>query len=150
MKNLNSLRFFNFITPIIFLIGVFVLLTPAKTFASTVLFQDKFDAYSNGSFPDKWQVIKTSDSPLCPQLWEIGDGVVGIEIDDQSDSCTTNIIPTDLAWNNQANNYTLDLDVTFGYGTDHNVVYRMDSTGIVIYELHFQAPNDFVMNLPSP
>ena len=111
-------------------------------------FEEDFESYSNGSFPSRWKIVNFPGATECPGNWIVENGVLKISIMN-SNSCTTNLTPIDQEWNNISNNYVLEADLTFINGTDHNIIYKGDENGAYFYELHFQSPGDFSLNLPS-
>ena len=126
-------------------------LNPPTSFASHKIFQENFDANSEGSFPNGWILVNDSDRTPCAATWKVHDGMAGIAIVNQG-SCTTNIIPDDTKWNSLGNNYIFELDMKFVNGTDHNVAFRFTPTfpSNDWYDLHFQSPGDFVLERINP
>lgn|GEM_PF-3104401 len=134
------MRFLKAISAFIgcFIILLFYCFNPDKLYAVTV-FQDNFN---DGDFSN-WDVVTDPDRAPCSDQWTIKDGMLGININQSS--CTTNIVPNDLIWNNLGNNYTIELDMKFVQGTDHNIAFRF-SPGITKnywYDIHFVSPNSY-------
>jgi hypothetical protein len=70
-------------------------------------------------------------------------GELGINIENQG-SCTSNLIPDSTIWPKDISNYSVEFDITFVKGTDHNFIYRVPSgygsTTSTFYEIHFTPP----------
>lgn len=120
---------------------IFFFLFPTFSFASHKIFTDNFD---NNSL-DNWVRVDDPDRISCSSQWIIKDGMVGISINESS--CTTNFMPKDSAWNALGNNYSIELDVKFIRGTDHNIAFRFTpgETSNNWYDIHFQNPGDFII-----
>jgi len=127
----------------LFLTSIFFLCYPQVAYGK--IFQDNFDQNSEGSFPQGWVLVNDPDRTPCNATWNTHNGKVGIVIN--QDSCTTNIMPSDQIWDNLGDNYTLEVDMTFDSGTDHNVAFRFSPStpSNNWYDIHFQSPGDFVL-----
>jgi hypothetical protein len=129
---------------IVLIISFVIFAFPQKIQASNIIFQDNFDNDSSSNFPSKWQFYSGS---TCPNTWNVDSGILKININ--YSSCATDILPSTSLWNQPVTNYIFDVDMTFISGTDHNLVYRRDLATGAFWEIHFQSPGDFSLNLPD-
>jgi hypothetical protein len=124
---------------IVFVVFI-IFLSPHKIFADQKMFTDNFN---DGNFSN-WVIA--NDVPCHNAFWEIKDGMLGMNIVDER--CISNIYPNDTLWNNIGNNYIFKVDMKFVKGMDHNLAFRYTFTDnhSKFYEIHFQSPNDFILD----
>lgn len=122
-------------------------LFPFKQSIAAEIFSDNFDTYINHSFPDKWAKYSPPPVPGCNTNWEVVNGEFGVLIPPQG-GCADNMVPISSYWPSNLNRYIFELDMRFVSGTDHNLPYFIEPSTGIIYELHFQAPNDFTLGGP--
>lgn len=130
---------------LIIVLNLLLAFTHSKAYASHKVFQENFNSYSNGAFPNGWVRADDPNRTPCSANWAVQNGMLGIKIN--QGFCTTNLVPNDTLWNNLGDNYTFELDVKFVSGTDHNVAFRFTPSTPTnkFYELHFQSPGDFYL-----
>ncbi len=126
------------ITALILALYSYFYLFSRISFAS-VKFSDDFNSYADGQFPSRWIPIHNPGEPACNALWNVEGGILKVKLPSHS-PCAENITPLDSAWGQLIGNYTLEADVRFISGTDHNLSFRIAPDGINNNELHFVTP----------
>lgn len=124
---------------LIILLFIFILPSPIEAAPKT------FRANFNDNNLNGWIVVPDPEGFLCPEPWEIKNGMVGISI--AGGNCSTNLMPNDTLWNNLGDNYIFELDMKIISGSDHNIAFRFtpSTTNNKWYDLHFQSPGDFTL-----
>lgn len=118
-----------------------------KQSSANEIFTDTFNTYIDHSFPNKWVKYSPPPIPGCSAIWEVVGGEFGVSIPPQG-PCADNMIPANSYWPSNLNRYIYEVDMRFVSGSDHNLPYFIDASDGTIYELHFQAPNDFTLGGP--
>lgn len=123
----------------LFFIYLLIFLLNSKTADSVTYFEDNFNSYSDGEFPNKWVNYNSS----CNVDWYVEDGLLKIAI--AQHPCSENILPNAQNWKDLTE-YVLDFDIIFKSGVDSHVYYRINPSANFIRLVHFTYPNGFIVD----
>lgn len=124
---------------LVFFIVAFSCLVPQRAYAATI-FQDDFNSYPDGSFPNKWVNFNST----CNTNWKVENGILKLSI--SQNGCGMHLIPNSSEWPSLKDKYIFEADMRFISGVDSHLSYRINPQTSFIHVLHFITPGDFVLD----
>lgn len=112
-------------------------------------FIENFSEDKNGDFPSQWVLgLNNCQYNGSSANWTVINGKVNIKSDN---SCATDIYPSDTAWGNIGNNYTVEFDMDLVSGVDHNFIFKKNGTDYSNWnEIHIAVPDTLTIDTINP